>query len=579
MKNIRTTWLLLTLISILGVSCYDDKGNYNYVDVNQMKIDDSKRKYDIVIGETFDITPTISFVNGEGNTERLLYKWYLGSDNYTQDDWNTLNFRWTPDKMMDNETLRLEVTDPVTGIQSFLQIRLTVLSKYETRGVLILSEENGKTVYSFIQIPEKSIFSQYVGLGTGWHFDQYKEYKDIYRVENEEDLPKGPILLHQHFCSDSSTNGQILILTENGAIDIDGKVFEKDPINELSSVFLDGSYPAGCDHVAQAMFMTRVDLVADPEGHIYTRLKDTKSLFHSGYFYPVRLTFEGKELSGCKLIEAPFQNLNGCMIINPTDKCLLMVGDTDGISGAPEASAGKVTRLIEFLDSEPPTTSTPGLDANEVYTPVNDLSKADEILHIAYNQDISFTMGFLMVFSKGGKHYCQEFTVYKKFSTFEYQVNTPIINEITGLPGRPTCIYAPAHKDQNPLLFLAIGNDLYIYDRRNPSLPVKKYKDEGFRAEVVAMDGQGWNSPWLTIGLADGSVLIVNAWGANEPSSGKYVYYDSLKEMTKRPERPKREDDAKEEEPFVETEPITFGKITDVRFKIQSGSGWDVNSR
>lgn len=581
MKKTLIIWLL-SFSGFLCAGCFDDKGNYDYVDVNQFILkgpNTSDSRYSIVIGETFDIKPTLEFTKGEGDIERLQFKWYLGEDNYTQEDWNTLNFKWTPDRMLTSEPLRLEATDPVTGLQNFLEISLTTRSKHDTRGVLVLSEENGKTVYSFIQIPEKSIYSQYTGINKGWHFDQYKEYKDIYREENNEDLPKDPIRIHQHFCSDGATAGQILILTENGAIDIDGKVFEKDPIGELSRVFLDGSYPAGCDYISDALFMTRVDLVSDPDGHIYSRIKDTHSLFHSGYFYPSRLMFEGKELSGCKLIEAPYVFLCGCMIYNPEDQCLLMVGDTGGVSGAPEAGAGQTTRLTEFLDTEPPTTSTAGLDVNAVYTSLNDLSNADEILHITYNQDISFTMGYLMVFMKDGKYYCQEFTVYKNFSSFEYEINTPIINSIKGLPGKPTCIYAPSHKNSNPLLFMSIGNDLYIYDRHNPSLPARKYKEDGFRAEIVAMDGQGFNSPWLAIGLSDGSVLIINSWGANEVNSGQYIYYDSLKKMTKRPERPKKDgEESEEEEPFVETDPLTFGNIKDVRFKIQSGSGWDIQS-
>lgn len=582
MKKTIIIWLL-SLTGFLCTGCFDDKGNYDYVDANHFTIigpNTSTTRYSIVIGETFEIKPTLVFDRGEGNIDRLQFRWYLGEDNYTQEDWNTLNFKWTPDRMLTSEPLRLEATDPVTGLQSFLEITLTTRSKHDTRGLLVLSEKNGKTIFSFIQIPDNGLYSQYTGIDKGWHFDQYREYKDVYREENNEDLPKGPILMHQHFCSDASTVGQILILTENGAIDIDGKVFEKDPIGELSQVFLDRSYPTGCDYISDAVFMTRVDLVSDTEGHIYSRIKDTHSLFHSGYFYPSRLTFEGKELSGSKLILAPYANLYGSMVYSPEDRCLLMVGDTGGVSGAAEAGAAQTTRLTEFLNSEPPTTSTPGLDVNTVYTSLNDLGNADEILHVTYNQDISYTMGYLMIFAKDNKYYCQEFTVYKNFTTFEYEVNTPIINEIKGLPGKPTCIYAPSHKNSNPLLYLSVGNDLFIYDRHNPSLPVRKYKEDGFRAEIVAMDGQGFNSPWLAIGLADGSILIINSWGANEVSSGQYIYYDSLKELTKRPARPKDEnEDDSDEKPFIETDPLTFGIIKDVKFKIQSGSGWDINPR
>ena len=201
--------------------------------------------------------------------------------------------------------------------------------------------------------------------------------------------------------------------------------------------------------------------------------------------------------------------------------------------------------------------------------PVNDLSGIDDLLWIGYSKD--FGVGYTLVFEKNGRYYCQEFELNKNYSSFRFTVNSPTINEIKGLPQKPDCVYAAAYKDRNPLVYLAVGNQLYIYDRSNPTLPVKTYNATGFRADIVDMDGEGYNSPWLALALSDGSVLVLNSWKSNEESN-KFIYYDSKKEMIKRPERP----ESGTEDLWEETAPVTFGKIKDIRFKIQPNQGWIV---
>lgn len=560
MKKLVITYLML-VVSLLVTGCYDDKGNYDYSDVNELVIKMNRAyTYDITLGESFELDPTIRFVNGEGDVSRLTYKWYLGEERYTQEDWNTLKFRWTPEKLLSRQDLCLEVSDPATGIQYLESVLCNVKSPYQDDGVLILSEEGGKTRFSFVKIPSADRYDD----TRGRHFYKYVEYRNAYLSGNNEELPDGPLLMHQHFCADESTVGQILILTRNGAVDIDGKAFQKDPIGELSSVFLDGAYPAGFGHVTDAMFMGRVDLVSDTEGHLYFRVKNTSELFHSGYFFPNRIALDGEELSGCRLIPAPFDNIKASLVYDSNKKRLLVVGDSGGVSGAPDAGAGYAFALTE---SEEPTSSTPG--GEDVYVPVDDLSTIDDLLWIGYMKD--FRVGYTLLFEKDGGYYCQEFELNKNSNLFKFSVQSPLINEIKGLPGKPSCIYSPAYKDRNPLVYLAVGRQLYIYDRSNPTLPVKAYNTEGFRAEIVDMDGEGYNSPWLALALADGSVLVLNSWKSNEPNN-KFVYYDSMKQIINRPERPETEG----ETPWTETDPITFGNIKDIRFKIQPGQGWIV---
>ena len=150
--NILKTMAVLALFQVLQ-GCYKDKGNYEYHDANALSINlNCANPYNITRGETISIHPKLNFVSGEGDAERLEYRWYLGSlEGETRDEWNTLDFEWTPDELIDKKTLLLVVTDPVTDIQTFAGITVNVKAVYDADGVLVLSEkENGKSCLSFI---------------------------------------------------------------------------------------------------------------------------------------------------------------------------------------------------------------------------------------------------------------------------------------------------------------------------------------------------------------------------------------------------------------------------------------------
>lgn len=557
MKKLYIIFALLTL-SLLGVGCFDDKGNYKYSDVNHLtiKLNNGALSVSVTLGEAIEVKPTLTFANGTGNTERLLYKWSL--DGYTQPDWNTLNFSWVPDYLMDSKPLLLEITDPVTGLVASEYLKCYVKSRYQDRGIMVLAEKNSITQMSFIKFPSSGLQSRLGSMPF-----EYVEYLNAYNVDNDEDLPAEPIMLHQHFCADASTIGQILAVTRNGAVDINGQDFKREL--ELAGEFDGGAYPANLDYVADAMLMGRVDVVADSEGHLYSRIKDTKDLFHSGFFLPNRLEVDDEELTGCRLITAPFQYLDACMVHDTNKKRLLLIGDTGTNTGSgtdPNQDAGAVYKLAN------PNTMPEG------FLSITDMSGAN-IIWIGYTHanDMS-DMGYIMVFERDGKIFCQYFKIAKVYGQFSYSIEDATVSEITGLPGIPTCVYGANYKEYNPLLFCAIGKDLYVYDQDNPLLPAEKHST--FRANVIDMDGDVYAGWWLCAALDDGSVLLLNAVKCKDDPKNRYIYYDSMREIQYLP--PYKEDDGTmTERPENEGTPVTFGTIKDVKLKIAISSGWQVD--
>lgn len=323
-------------VLVLGLhGCYADKGNYEYHDANELSINlNCANPYNITSGETISIHPKLNFASGEGNAERLEYRWYIGSlEGETRDEWNTLDFEWTPEELIDKKTLLLVVTDPVTGIQTFAGTTVNVRAVYDAYGVIVLSEkENGKSSLSFIKWKSEDV-AGIAGLeednnNPGMVMKTYVEYPDLYYTENGEDLPAGPVGIHEHYCADNTTVGQILVMTKGGAIDINGKTFKKDPVGSIEAVFQGGAYPEGMDYISQAMMMTRVDLVSDQDGHIYTRVKNSNKLFHSGKFLGNKLEFEGEPVSGCSLYMHPFSiSPNACVVYDSVRKRMFHVCD------------------------------------------------------------------------------------------------------------------------------------------------------------------------------------------------------------------------------------------------------------
>ncbi len=536
MKNIR---ILLTalLFALTAAACYEDKGNYDYRDINAITIrmdkDDDRPNLRLTMGSTIELHPIISFVNGTGDMSRLEYKWTLTPNasydektTYTQEDWNTLDFKWTPDFLIPNGRLELCVTDRETGIQSFGQVYCTVSSRYDALGAMILAEKEGVTQFSFIK-------------GTSFSGNnipvEFEIYNDVYYTENKEHLPAGPIKMVEHYCSDNTTSGQILILTRNGAVDIGGLDFRKDI--DLREAFGEQAYPEGFGYARDAMFLSRVDVVTDARGRVYSRLKNTSDLFHSGYFLSAPAALEGEQepLTECMPIPAPYANTHCCLLYDGAKHRFVLIADAGTGSWRDPAEQG-ANRLAAV---ENPTDRPEG--ESEQFLPLDNLGDEAEILSIDYFRPNSYYsgMGYAIVFNRGGKTYFQEFVLDKDYNVFGYAAVEPAVREIKGLPGEATFAYSqPYYKGSyyanNPLLFCAVGSELYVYDRSNPSIPAVRYEPKTadgaagkpFGSDIVAMNAENYGGRWGTLALADGRVLIIKTEQANYPED-QIVYYDS----------------------------------------------------
>lgn len=593
MKN-RYIYNIFLGLALCLTGCYSDKGNYEYVDINKVDVYLScGSACTITKGETLKIKAQISFPSGSGDSDRLEYQWYLGGypdGKLEGEEWRSPEIVWTPDRLMTKETLLIEVHDPVTDIRYFAGTQVTVKAIYDAWGVLVLSEkENGNSMLSYIkwnqenltdlETAEPSASTQ--NARSGKLMKSYTEYLDAFSKENGgKDLPAGPISLREHFCADKSSVANILVLTENGAIDVSGKDFTEDPVGSIENVFDGGQYPAGMDYISEAMMMTRVDLVTDPQGHVYTRIRNTNQLFHSGKFLTQRLSYEGEEVSGAHLYMHPHStNPNACAVYDENAKRLFFVLDTGAAVEAGlmegDAAAG---HSFPIKDSTTPSSEDGSVS---MYVSPSDMSAVDKVFYVGYSVDALETTRYnstIIIFKRDGRYFLEELWISRTFygrGQIEFNVTQSRIEEIKGLPGDPSDLYLSPYiylintkfsETLNPYMMIAVGNQIYVYNISNRTNPVYSYFSEPLRSKVVTVDGEDWFGRWwLAVGLEDGSVIVINTRTPGL-SANRVVLYDSKKEMYNATTKAGVQQE-------TDRDVVTFGKIKKVWLK-RGGSGW-----
>lgn len=74
----------LVLAACLVTACYDDKGNYDYVALNEISVDTAgiSTTYTLEQYDSLHIVPELRFTQGPIPEEKLAYKWVIFTDNF-----------------------------------------------------------------------------------------------------------------------------------------------------------------------------------------------------------------------------------------------------------------------------------------------------------------------------------------------------------------------------------------------------------------------------------------------------------------------------------------------------------------
>lgn len=154
-------YLLLCLSTFFLASCYDDQGNYDYRDINEIRvIGGIDKEYSVFTGiTTMKITPILDFSQDSVPEDRFRYKWYVVNDNFNShaDSINistqrNLEYKVTLPKA--SYYLVFTVKDTRTGVEWIEKTILNVTTLF-TNGWLLLGDRDGFASLDMVTISTK----------------------------------------------------------------------------------------------------------------------------------------------------------------------------------------------------------------------------------------------------------------------------------------------------------------------------------------------------------------------------------------------------------------------------------------
>lgn len=507
MKIIYITFLFLVTFNF--ICCYDDKGNYEYKQINDIEISFPDYNFEQVIGETFKLYPKFTYKYKDTANLNLSYKWAIGERVIGEN--RQLVWQVDTNEQVEIALYVTNIDDNMVYIGSTIVRPTSIYTWYNS--YLVLSEKNGKSILSFVRYDEKENAS---GETIYDEFDRpvlvNQVYEDIYYNENKDELGSKPLFIQEHIAKIFPSEGHVIVFQEGGqgSVDLDGTSMKKDIL--LVESFSKGSYPADF-HPTNAEMMTYTHLIENHDGKIYSKIKESYKLFQSGYYIHTPLMFENKEIrahiiNSVLANDKPYTLLHSIGTTENPENRLLLVHDLQ-YSFTDVNVSGKVVALPE------PTKGWP-----ENFRPLTDLGNCQVINISQYNTGNTKKPGYTMFLKNSdGSYQYQAFELEREYSgeKLSYPKKTIAGKEQEMLISFPItspipleeCVFCNIASRQNEYIFIAYGKDIYFLDRTSPENGIRHYYT--CKANVVDMDGREYYGEQLFVGLDNGGVLLLNS--------------------------------------------------------------------
>lgn len=149
----RMLILLGILLLLAAVACTEDKGNYDYVPLNELTLEGMAEAYQVEQDSVIAIAMTITGKEGFSETD-YDFLWYAWSDTEDESVPDTLSYEKDLNVVMDmpigEYTLRYVVTEKETNVYYAVEADLSVINSF-SKGVVALSRiEGGESDLTFI---------------------------------------------------------------------------------------------------------------------------------------------------------------------------------------------------------------------------------------------------------------------------------------------------------------------------------------------------------------------------------------------------------------------------------------------
>lgn len=513
----KKTFIIASLLNIFILlnSCYEDKGNYDYKNINRITIKKLKAEdgWGATFGSTLNIIPELVFENGNNDESHLKYKWAI--ENVPHREWNERNFNWVADTVLGSKYLALTITDTRTGILYTSTFDLRVGQEFGTLSeVTILSEKDGNSQLSVIKFDLSSKNKRTT-------IKSANIYENVYEERQKEVLGQGPVSIYEHFTrtkNSSPKNSQYLILQKSGAVDVIGSTITKDV--DFKNTFIGGAYPPLVQEISSAAFMKYTDVVTDQNGRLYSRIRMVPELYHTSYFFNDPLKFEDKVLNNCTLLPAPYAGIKLTLIHDKSEKRFLAIFDGvssgDGMSPEQE-NAGKITHI--------PAKPLNSNDTPEGFISLNNFGEYEFVTGGYYRTDDgTYSVGYFMIFNNSaGEYFRQSFVIEKDWTGLNLEVRNAQFGKIN-IPGTPSIVYPTQYSGSGSSdVFFAIDNKLYRFDRLSPDKGLVEHLV--FDAKIISISTECYYNHWGIVALDNGKIVIIDVPDAKNLSEEEKIIY------------------------------------------------------
>lgn len=514
MKGLISRTVFLTLLSLSFFSCLKDKGNYEYSEINEVKVSgiDTTNVYEVfAFVDTLKIFPEIEGTKPDNGRARYTYEWKLidaaiggttdGTEEYVVGRDKNLQLPVTLDAK--DYAGFYNVTDQIEGTTWGVEFRVRVRTLTK-EGFMVLCEVNGQ---GRLDMLINTSATEYVIARDLWKEESYEMGKPV-AVYFNYDLRK------------SST----LYVAETGTYSLDKNLLAGEKSNFKWQF---GSVPNRIDVRATSSTMLSEDgppreLVVDNEGRLFVR---STSMIGSMFEYPVNF-LNGVEFEAAPYIGKPLPNIpagysawgHSFVIYDNTNKQFLELRET-----------AEFPSVISFVNNDLFPTQT----GREVVYIGSNLNKYT----FAVLSDPATARLYLygMVIGEVG------------VNTQEYYLELlrPGTEEITNFSFHPLL----------PYVFFTTENKIYRFNYSQPELmaeEVMEYHDAQIQT-IKFTPVVGWN-PYQTWERDRANLLVVstNKTDVDETECGVIEFFEA-------PPLNK---------PLIRKKEITgFGKIVDVTFR------------
>ena len=546
MKKITVYILLLLLLSSI-CSCLDDKNNYDYTPINELKgtISNIEKNYSVGIDEDLVITPTFEFTIDKTDPD-VSYEWRL--------DGELLNVK-APSYTFNSHKIGLfeltfSVIDNKTGVKYSASTDILVRSPYQ-RGWVVLSDVDGKSTLSFIKIKTLYGVSETVNI---WGEKVVRDSIAYHSVEKYlvKDLGTNPKGVFEHL-GYPSTFGQVetvydeLVVMQDRWVELNGNTLEREVYTEDEFY---GDLPVGGFKPVEAAMSYSAKFIRDENGYIYMHTKPVANDFHFGAYMSIPLWNYTKFSALYPVQKFKDRNMDAVLALREEDNSLVIIRNGGGVknsSNDPTFYDNTVKDTGEIVEFE-------GEDAKNFQNMRDESIVTMKTASVNVNGDMMQAWVALM---KGNdmSYQLRYFRMKnKKWDIYDYYEN-----DLTSLKNKEYTDMAVF--EQKQYVVIAMGNELWYcqYVKGVASAPKLIHT---FDKKVIALSSNdiylypkyGVYNGQLGVALEDGSFFIYGVEEKDKQESG-LVNDVKIKQLYPNEESEKEGDN-------------NFGKIVDVLYKI-----------